>query len=134
MYLDLWGYWGFYSSRRLTSLPWCRNLFLIEIHLNSLKRDGQDIFFIKNTFINACIFRNPHCARIPFTLGFYGGQVCVASISHLEFLAATWVLDPSLLHPFMQDSSIIDLAHVGLVLYQPTDVELSSPFHGDPLT
>ena len=60
--------------------------------------------------------------------------MCVASISHLEFLAATWVLNPSLLHPFMQDPSITDLAHVGPVLYRPTDVELSSPFHGDPLT
>ena len=36
--------------------------------------------------------------------------MCVASISYLGFLAATWVLDPSLLHPFMQDPSIIDLA------------------------
>ena len=35
--------------------------------------------------------------------------MCVASISHLGFLAATWVLDPSLLHLFMQDLSIIDL-------------------------
>ena len=60
--------------------------------------------------------------------------MCVTSISHLGFLAATWVLDPSMLHPFMQDSSIIDLAHVGPVLYWPTDVELLGPFHGDPST
>ena len=60
--------------------------------------------------------------------------MCVASISHLGFLAAMWVLDSSLLHPFMQDLFITDLAHVGLVLYLPTDVELSSPFHGDPST
>ena len=60
--------------------------------------------------------------------------MCVASISHLEFLAATWVLNPSLLHPFMQDLSITDLAHVGPVLYRPMDVKLSGPFHGDPST
>ena len=57
--------------------------------------------------------------------------MCVTSISNLGFLAATWVLDPSLLHPFMQDPSIIDLAHVGPILYQPTDMEPSSPFHED---
>ena len=42
----------------------------------------------------------------------------------LGFLAATWVLDPS----------IIDLAQVRPVLYWPTDMELSGPFHGDPST
>ena len=57
--------------------------------------------------------------------------MCVTSISHLGFLATTWVLDPSLLHSFMQDPSIINLACVGPVLYQPTDVEPSSPFHED---
>ena len=60
--------------------------------------------------------------------------MCVASISHLGFLAATWVLDLSRLHPFMQDPSITDLAHVRLVLYWPMDVEPSGPFHGDPST
>ena len=60
--------------------------------------------------------------------------MCVAIISHLGFLAATWVLDPSLLHSFMQDLSITNLTCVGPVLYQPTDVESSGPFHGDPST
>ena len=58
--------------------------------------------------------------------------MCVATISHLRFLAATWVLDPSLFHPSMQDPSIIELARVGLILYRPTDVELLGKFHGDP--
>ena len=58
----------------------------------------------------------------------------VATISHLRFLAATWVLDPSLFHPSMQDPSIIELARVGPVLYRPTNVELSGKFHGDPST
>ena len=69
-----------------------------------------------------------------FTLGFYGGQVCVTSIFHLGFPAATWVLDLSLLHPFMHDPFITDLARVGPVLYWPMDVELLDPFHGDPST
>ena len=30
-------------------------------------------FPYKEDLINARIFRNPLCARIPFTLGFYGG-------------------------------------------------------------
>ena len=60
--------------------------------------------------------------------------MCVAIISHLGFLAAMWVLDPSLLHSFMQDLSITNLTCVGPVLYQPTDVESSGPFHGDPST
>ena len=51
---------------------------------------------------------------------------------HLGLLIATWVLDPSMLHPFMQDPSITDLACVGPVLYRPTDAELSSLFYGDP--
>ena len=59
--------------------------------------------------------------------------MCVASISHLGFLVARWMLDPSLLHPFMQDPSITDLICVGPV-YRPTDVELLDPFHGDPST
>ena len=50
--------------------------------------------------------------------------MCVASISHLGFLAATWVLDLSLLHPVMQDPSITDLAHVRLVLSWPMDVDV----------
>ena len=58
--------------------------------------------------------------------------MCVASISHLGFLATMWMLNPSLLHPFVQDPSITDLACIGPVLYQPTDVESSGPFHGDP--
>ena len=56
----------------------------------------------------------------------------VATISHLRFLAATWVLDSLLFHPSMQDPSITELACVGPVLYRPTDVELSGKFHGDP--
>ena len=56
--------------------------------------------------------------------------MCVASISHLGFLATTWMLDPSLLHLFMQES-ITDLACVGSVLYRPTDVKPLGPFHGD---
>ena len=35
--------------------------------------------------------------------------MCVASISHLGFLVATWVLDPFLLHLFMQDLSITNI-------------------------
>ena len=58
----------------------------------------------------------------------------VATISHLRFLAATWVLDSSLFHPSMQDPSITELARVGPVLHRPTDVELSGKFHGDPST
>ena len=60
--------------------------------------------------------------------------MCVVSISHIGFLVATWVLDTSMLHSFMQDPSITDLARIGPVLYRPTDVEPSGPFHGDPLT
>ena len=60
--------------------------------------------------------------------------MCVSSISHLRFLAATWVLDPSLFYPSMQDPSITELARVWPVLYQPMDVELSGKFHGDPST
>ena len=60
--------------------------------------------------------------------------MCVATISHLRFLAATWVLDPSLFHQSMQDPSITELARVGPVLYWPTDVELLGKFHGDPST
>ena len=57
---------------------------------------------------------------------------CVSQVFPLEFLAAMWVLNPSLLHLFMQDPSITDLAQVGPVLYRPTDVEPSGPFHEDP--
>ena len=35
--------------------------------------------------------------------------MCVVSISHLRFLTTTWMLDPFLLHLFMQDLSITDL-------------------------
>ena len=73
------------------------------------------------------IFQNPFCARIPFSLGFYGGQACVASISHLGFLVATWVLDLSMLH-----SSITDDTCVGAALNWPMDMEPSGPFQRYP--
>ena len=41
-YLDLWGFWVFYSSIDLTSAPWPRRSFLV-----------GEIFF------NSCILRNP---------------------------------------------------------------------------
>ena len=74
---------------------------------------------------------------ILFVLGFHlpwDSMVakCVSQVfSHLGFLAATWVLDLSLLHPSMQDPSITFLAHIRPILYRPTDVELSGPFHRD---
>ena len=57
--------------------------------------------------------------------------MCVASISHLRFLVATWVLDPFLLHLFMQDLPVTDLCTIRLALYQPSDVDPLGPLHGD---
>ena len=53
---------------------------------------------------------------------------------HLGLLAAMWVLDPFLLHLFMLDLYITDLCTIGLTLYQPSDVDLLGPLHGDPST
>ena len=39
VYLDWWGYWGFYSNRALTSPCWIRSLFLLGVSLGRILWD-----------------------------------------------------------------------------------------------
>ena len=102
-YLDLWGYWDFYCSGRLTSLPWCRILFLIGILLHHPKRDEQDISLKRRSSL-MCV-----SSRILFVLGFHlswGLNVCRKYFN-------------------------IVLVRIGLFSFiGPWIVELLGPFHG----
>ena len=56
-YLNLWGFWGFYSSVGPKSKPWSRSSFLI----------GENLF-------NPCIFRNPFPVGVFLIRGKRGAQ------------------------------------------------------------
>ena len=89
------------------------------------------LFLIERIFINAHSFWNPLWARILSSWGLYG--MCY-KYSHLGFLPDMWPIGPSMLCPFMMDSSSTGLAHKGPVLLWPMIRNSPTHLHWDPST
>ena len=86
----MWGYWGFYSSKRLASLPWYRSLFLMGIPLNSPKRDGQD-FFLKRRSSLTCVSSGIlFVLGFLFSLGFYDDSGVCSKYFQSRVSAVPW--------------------------------------------
>ena len=78
-YFRLWGFWGFYSSVGLKSMPWSRSSFLI----------GENLF-------NPCIFRNPFLVGVFLIRGKRGAQdislyTCTAPNVQVHLGLGPWI-------------------------------------------